>query len=42
MTDDFNIQDSLWDPGYSFHSSHSDLLFNIADSFNLGLSKPIN
>ena len=42
MTGSFNIQDSLWDPGYLFYSSHSDLLFDIADSFNLGLSEPIN
>jgi len=42
MTDDFNIRDSLWDPGYLFHSSHSNLLFDITDSFNLCLSEPIN
>jgi len=42
MTSNFNIRDSLWDPSYLFHSSHSDLLFDIADSFNLGLSEPIN
>ena len=42
ITSDFNIRDSLWDPSYLFHSSHSNLLFDIADSFNLGLSEPIN
>jgi len=42
MTSDFNIRDSLWDLSYLFHSSHSNLLFDIADSFNLGLSEPIN
>ena len=40
MTGDFNIHDSLWDPSYSFHSSISDDLFAIADSFNLFLSFP--
>ena len=38
MTGDFNICDSLWDPSYNFHSSISDDLFVIADSFNLFLS----
>ena len=38
MTGDFNICDSLWDPSYNFHSSISDDLFAIADSFNLFLS----
>ena len=41
MTGDFNIHDSLWDPSYNFHSSISDDLFAIADSFNLFLSFPI-
>jgi len=40
MTEDFNIHDSLWDSLYSFHSSISDNLFAIADSFNLFLSFP--
>jgi len=40
MTGNFNICDSLWDPSYSFHSSISDNLFAIADSFNLFLSFP--
>jgi len=40
MTGDFNIHDSLWDPSYSFHSSISDDLFVISDSFNLFLSFP--
>ena len=40
MTGDFNICNSLWDPSYSFHSSISDNLFVIADSFNLFLSFP--
>ena len=42
MTGDFNIRDSLWDPSFSFHSSISDNLIIIADSFNLTLSTLIN
>ena len=42
MTGDFNIYDSLWDPIYPFHSSHSDILFNVADAFDLDLSIPTN
>jgi len=42
MTGDFNIRDSLWDPSFSFHSSISDDLIMIADSFDLTLSSPTN
>jgi len=42
MTEDFNIHDSLWDLIYLFHSSHSDILFNVADAFDLDLSAPTN
>ena len=42
MTGDFNIYDSLWDSSYNFHSSISDDLFAIADSFNLFLSFPMD
>ena len=42
MTGDFNIRDSLWDPSFPFHSSISDDLFTIADSFDLSLSLPTN
>ena len=42
MTGDFNIRDSLWDPSFPHHSSISDNLLIIADSFNLGLSIPTN
>ena len=42
MTGNFNIRDSLWDPSFPFHSSISDDLIMIADSFNLSLSSPIN
>ena len=40
MTRDFNIRDSDWDSEYLFYSVHSDLLFDIADSFNLSFSHP--
>ena len=42
MTGDFNIRDSLWDSSFPFHSSISDNLIIIADSFNLVLSTPTN
>jgi len=42
MTGDFNIRDSLWDLSFPFHSSISDNLIIIADSFNLALSTPTN
>ena len=40
MTKDFNIRDSFWDPNFLYHSSHRDTLFDIADSFQLEISKP--
>jgi len=42
MMGDFNIYDSLWDLSYSHHSSISDDLLIIADSFNLDLFFSIN
>ena len=42
MTGDFNIRDNLWDPSFPYHSSISDNLLMIADSFNLTLSSPTN
>jgi len=42
MTGDFNIRDSLWDPSFHFHSSISDDLIMIADSFDLALSSLTN
>ena len=42
MTGDFNIRDSLWDPSFPFHSSISDDLIMIADSFDLSLLSPTN
>ena len=42
MTRNFNIRDNLWNPLYPHHSSLSNNLFIITDSFNLGLSIPTN
>jgi len=42
ITRDFNIRDSLWDSSFPHHSSISDDLMIIADSFNLTLSTPTN
>ena len=42
MTGDFNIRDSLWDPNFPHHSTISDNLLIIADSFNLILSTTTN
>jgi len=41
-TGDFNIRDSLWDLSFPYHSSISDDLIMIADSFDLALSSPTN
>jgi len=38
MTGDLNIRDSLWNLSYIHHSSISNDLFVIANSFNLSLS----
>jgi len=42
MTGDFNIRDSDWDLLYPYHSIHTNILHEIADSLNLELSMPIN
>jgi len=42
MTGDFNIRDILWDPSFPFHSSISDNLIMIANSFDLILSSLTN
>ena len=42
MTGDFNIRDHLWDSSFPYHSSISDKLIIIADSFNLSLSNLAN
>ena len=41
MTGDFNIRDSIWNFNFPFHSSHSNSLFDIVDSFFLDISKPL-
>jgi len=41
ITGDFNIRDSLWDLNFPFHFVYSDMLFDIANSFSLALSKSI-
>ena len=40
MTGDFNIRDNIWNSDFPHHSQHSPVLFNIADSFCLELSRP--
>ena len=42
MTGNFNIRDHLWDPSFPYHSSISDELIIIVDSFNLSLSNLAN
>ena len=42
MTDNFNIRDSLWDSSFPYHSSISDNLIIVVDSFNLELLIPTN
>ena len=42
MMGDFNIRDTLWDLSFPFHSSISDDLIMMADSFDLILSSPTN
>jgi len=42
MMGDFNIRDSLWNLSFPFHSSISDNLIIIVDSFDLTLSFPTN
>jgi len=37
MMGDFNIRDSIWDFNFPFHSSHSNILLDIADSFSLAI-----
>ena len=41
ITGDFNIRDSIWDSNFSFHSSYSNILLDIADLFFLAISKPL-
>ena len=41
MTGDFNIKDSDWDLSYPHYSINSNILTDIADSFKLRLSIPV-
>ena len=38
MTEDFNIRDNLWDLLFPYYLIHRDMLTNITDSFQLGIS----
>ena len=40
MAGDFNIRDNIWDLVFPYHSTISDDLMIVADSFNLELSSP--
>ena len=42
MTGDFNIKNNNWNLLYPHYSIHTNTLREIANSFNLGLSTPIN
>jgi len=42
MIGNFNIRDNDWDPSYPHYSVHANTLREIANSFNLELSTPIN
>ena len=40
ITGDFNIRNSIWDPDFPHHLLYKDILFEVANSFQLDLSKP--
>ena len=42
MTRDFNIKDNDWNLVYSYYSTHTDILIEIADSLDLRLSISVN
>ena len=42
MIEDFNIKNNNQDPLYPHHSTHANILREVADSFNLELSMSIN
>jgi len=42
MIEDFNIRDNDWDLLYSYHSTYMNTLREIANSFSLELSTPID
>ena len=37
---DFNIRNNSWDPNFSYYSSYSNVLFEVADFLCLELSRP--
>lgn len=41
MTGDFNIRDHFWDPNFPHHSQYRNILFEVANSFQLEISKPV-
>jgi len=41
MAGNFNIRNNDWDSSYPFHSTHSDTLLKIANSFDLSLFSPV-
>ena len=42
IVSNLNIRDSIWNLLFSFYSIHSNLLVDVADSFDLMLSYPTN
>ena len=40
ITGDFNIRNSIWDPYFPYHLLYNNILFKVADSLYLELSKP--
>ena len=40
MSGDFNIRDNSWNLNFPYHSSYSDVLFEVADFLHLELSRP--
>jgi len=40
MSGDFNIRDNSWNPNFLYYSFYSNVLFKVADSLHLELSKP--
>ena len=42
MTGDFNIRNNDWDSSYLHHSTYADNLREIAESFDIELSMPVN
>ena len=42
MTEDFNIRNNDWNLSYPYHSLHTNTVYEVADSFGLEMSTPIN